>query len=154
MFLFCGIIVFAACASFLFYRRAHAPVHRVPVSLIAPDGTITRIEAEIADSDNERARGLMDRPLLEPGTGMLFLFEEADERVFWMKNTSIPLDILFFDADGVFVSRTTMNPCADGDACPTYASEAPARYALEVNRDEPLTIDVADGWKVKLDIDD
>jgi len=84
----------------------------------------------VADTNDERSRGLMGVEVLNPLDGMLFVFDNSTIRSFWMKDTLIPLDIAFFDADGFLVSQTTMALCLDGD-CPGYSSEAPAQYALE-----------------------
>jgi len=84
----------------------------------------------VADTNDERVRGLMGVEELAPLDGMLFVFDEESQRSFWMKDTLIPLDIAFFDGDGFLVSQTTMTPCLDED-CPYYSSEEPAEYALE-----------------------
>ncbi|RZV41617.1 MAG: DUF192 domain-containing protein [Acidimicrobiia bacterium] len=84
----------------------------------------------VADTNDERSRGLMGVEALSPLDGMLFVFENSTIRSFWMKDTLIPLDIAFFDEDGFLVSQTTMAVCPEDD-CPRYSSEAPARYALE-----------------------
>lgn len=90
---------------------------------------------EIADDDAERARGLMYRESMQADRGMLFIFEQSEPQSFWMQNTLIPLDILFFDDDGRFVSAHYRVPTCKhgGDRCPTYASEGSARYVLELN---------------------
>jgi hypothetical protein len=62
--------------------------------------------------------------------GMLFVFQADSSGGFWMKNTVIPLDIVFFTADGGFVDALTMAPCTE-DPCPTYRPNGSYRYALE-----------------------
>lgn len=91
-----------------------------------------RFTVEIADDDAERARGLMFRDRLEPGTGMLFLHDAEQPLAYWMKNTRIPLDILYFDAGRRLVSVSRAAPCSLGDRCPPYPSSGPALYVLEL----------------------
>ncbi|MBS0194660.1 MAG: DUF192 domain-containing protein [Proteobacteria bacterium] len=93
-----------------------------------------RYTVEIAQTNAQRARGLMFRDHLAPGHGMLFIHEGQGPLAYWMKNTHIPLDIFYFDAQRklVSVSKNTP-PCDLGDACPPYRSDAPAMYVLELN---------------------
>ncbi|MCB1602600.1 MAG: DUF192 domain-containing protein [Lysobacterales bacterium] len=89
---------------------------------------------EIADDDAERTRGLMYREHLDADAGMLFLFERQEPQAFWMKNTRIPLDILYFDQSWSLVGWSLNTPpCSLGNQCPSYPSGAPARYVLELN---------------------
>lgn len=91
------------------------------------------IRVEIADTAEERARGLMYRKDLAADSGMLFVFPEEKIHGVWMKNTLIPLDILFMSAEGRVVSSLkNVLPCKV-DACDIYRSEGPSRYMLEVN---------------------
>lgn len=83
-----------------------------------------------ADTPELRARGLMGVTDLVDVDGMLFVFDRDTEAAFWMKDTLIPLDIWFFDAEGALVSMTTMTPCEE-DPCERYPADAPYRYALE-----------------------
>lgn len=64
-----------------------------------PFGT-ARFSVEIADDAQERAQGLMNRPVLAASQGMLFLYDVPGQPTFWMKNTLIPLDMLFVAPDG------------------------------------------------------
>lgn len=87
---------------------------------------------EIADTPEKRAQGLMYRSSLVQESGMLFVFPEEGIRNFWMKNTRIPLDILFISAQKeiIGISRNAQ-PCIN-DICPHISSETPAQYVLEL----------------------
>ena len=98
-----------------------------------------RYAIEVADDDAERARGLMFRDALPEDRGMLFIHDAEVPQAYWMKNTKIPLDILYFDTGRRLVSQQRdIPPCSLGDACPSYPSNAPARYVLELNAGEAL----------------
>lgn len=88
------------------------------------------VQVEIADDDAERARGLMYRTELAPQDGMLFLFPDEQPRSFWMKNTPLPLDIVYVSSDGKIVSIAKRTKPFSLDSIP---SGAPAESVLEVN---------------------
>lgn len=88
------------------------------------------VAVELADTPEERQLGLMYRDTLPAGQGMLFVYPDAQERRFWMKNTRVPLSIAFIDPTGVIVSMADMTPL---DTRTTPSGHA-AMYALEVNR--------------------
>ena len=94
-----------------------------------------RFQIEIAADEASRERGLMFRESMPSDHGMLFVFDDAQVRTFWMKNTHIPLDILYFDQNYKLVSvQRRVPPCLNsGNNCPGYPSEGEARYALELN---------------------
>lgn len=105
-----------------------------------------RYTVEIADDDQERARGLMFRDSLEEGHGMLFIHDREERQAYWMKNTRIPLDILYFDsALRLVTQQRNVPPCSAGDRCPPYPSNAPARYVLELNAGEARRLGLEDG---------
>lgn len=109
-----------------------------------------RYTVEIADDDAERARGLMFRDVLPPGAGMLFVHEREEPQAYWMKNTRIALDILYFDSQRKLVSQQRdVPPCTLGDRCPPYPSKAPARYVLELNAGEAAKLGLADGTELR-----
>lgn len=99
-------------------------------SVILPDGA--RILVEVAIDDATRARGLMFRDRLEADRGMLFVFGSMEIHSFWMKNTLIPLDMVWIDDQRRIVEiKSGVPPCA-ADPCPSYVPSAHALYVLEL----------------------
>ena len=110
-----------------------------------------RYQVEVADDDAERARGLMFRDELAAGHGMIFVHEREEPQAYWMKNTRIPLDILYFDNTRKLVAQQRdVPPCSAGNACPSYPSNAPARYVLELNAGEAAKLKLENGVELKL----
>lgn len=97
--------------------------------MIFADGT--RLTADVAETDETRARGLMFRETLADDEGMLFVFEVPDRYRFWMKNVRMPLDILWLDVRGRVVWIVESAPPCDADPCPAYAPRAKASSVLE-----------------------
>jgi uncharacterized membrane protein (UPF0127 family) len=96
---------------------------------------IHNIDAELAQTAEEREIGLMFRASMGANQGMLFAFERPGQQCFWMKNTLIPLDVAFVADDGAIVNIDRMKPqTLDG-----HCSEKPVRFVLEMN----------DGWFAK-----
>jgi uncharacterized membrane protein (UPF0127 family) len=93
--------------------------------LIFGSDTIT---AEVASTPDQRAQGLMNRPSLPDGTGMLFVFQDEQVRSFWMRNTLVSLDIAFMDSEFRIVDIQQMEARSED----FHESRQPAMYALEV----------------------
>ena len=97
--------------------------------------TLMRIGArtftlEIADTPESRQRGLMRRDSMSPDHGMIFVFPDERQLSFWMKNTRIPLDIIYLTRDGVIVS---IHPLKPYDTT-SVRSAGPAQFAIELNQ--------------------
>lgn len=97
------------------------------------DSTVT---LEVADNRTERSRGLMNRESLCSNCGMLFLYEDSENQAFWMKNTSIPLDIIFISADQkvINIEHADPEPNTSDEDLTVYRSRGPAKYVIEVNQ--------------------
>lgn len=99
---------------------------------VVNQGEETRWPVLYAGTLESRRQGLMGVTDLRGYTGMVFVFEADTEAAFWMRNTPMPLSIVFLGADGTVVSMADMEPCADVPSCPTYPPDGPYRFALEV----------------------
>jgi hypothetical protein len=116
-------ILFAGCGS-----DEPTGLDGFETSTITVDGR--ELIVAVAETPDQRSQGLMGVTDLGGLDGMLFVFQADSDGGFWMKNTLIPLDIVFFTADGGFVDALTMVPCVE-DPCPTYRPDGSYRYALE-----------------------
>ena len=109
------------------------------------------ITAEVVDNETARETGLMFRKSLGENNGMLFIFPKSSVQNFWMKNTLIPLDIIFISDELAVVKIQHAVPCAN-DPCALYSSEKPAKYVLEVNGNLTDTYGIEEGSKVDINI--
>lgn len=119
-----GILLGAIVIGLFIYTRLQTPfvvLHSISIPV------------EIADTPPTRALGLSGRSLLAPGTGMLFVFQTPGYHSFWMKDMQFPLDILWFDAQGVLVEMIEHAPVLlDDQPLSTYTPHHPITYALEL----------------------
>lgn len=93
------------------------------------------IQAEVAQTPEQRSTGLMFRSTMGTNEGMLFAFEEPGQQCFWMKNTLLPLSVAFVADDGSVVNIENMRP----QTLDSHCSAKPVRFVLEMN----------DGWFAK-----
>jgi len=100
------------------------------LTIFKSDSTKVTINIEIADTDFDVQTGLMYRNSMGDNQGMLFIFDDEEPRFFYMKNTQIPLDIIYIDANKKIVSFQKNAKPFDESSLP---SNAPAKYVLEVN---------------------
>jgi hypothetical protein len=138
-----GALLALHCAS-----RAPEPAARARVVVETASGGRHPVTVELARTDAERARGLMHRRDLAEDAGMLFLFAERGDHAFWMKETLIPLDMIFIDEDGRIVGIVeraeprTLSPRSVG---------VPSRYVLEVNGGWARARGIARGDRVRFE---
>lgn len=110
----------------------------------------TRYTVELADTPEARERGLMFRQALAADAGMLFIHDDAEPLAYWMKNTYIPLDILYFDQDRRLVSaQLGVLPCGRQPQCPIYPSAGPAKYVLELNAGQAQSLNLKPGDELR-----
>ena len=124
----------AACALLAVVSLLAACRDRRPEVVIhTANGNVTSVAVEVADTPDTQARGLMYRQKLEPDHGMIFLFEDERPHSFWMKNTQIPLDMIFISRSGVIVG---IHPNA----------EPLSLVPIDVGKPSRAVLEVAGGW--------
>ncbi len=98
------------------------------------DATFT---VDVADTGAARAQGLSGRPSLDPGTGMLFIFDEERNLTFWMKEMRFPLDIVWIRSDCTIADITRNVPIPEPNQSlaqlPRFSPSVPSQYVLEIN---------------------
>jgi uncharacterized membrane protein (UPF0127 family) len=133
--LIAALLVIAACSppnqSPTAVAGSTPPPTPIPLPrAVLPDGFA--IDLELALTAEEISSGLMFRPSLPDSRGMLFLFDRPRLPSFWMKNTLVPLDLVFLDGTGAVVDViANVQPCA-ADPCPNYPPSSPTRAVLEI----------------------
>jgi len=124
----------------------------VTLVIIAADGSVHESCVLVAESDADRARGLMEVDSLGGYDGMLFRFGAPTKSQFFMFHTRLPLSIAFFDAAGAFVSARDMAPCTEssGGACPLYAADHAYVDALEVVQGGLAPLGIGTGARIEV----
>lgn len=124
--------------------------HEGNLQLIDSLGTVKRnLKIELADNDFERQTGLMYRKKLDTNKGMLFIFDDIRVRSFYMKNTYIPLDIIYIDSNNIILSIIKNAEPLNQKSLP---SEGPVKYVLEINAGLSDLWDLQPGDKINYKI--
>ena len=109
-----------------------------------------RYTVEVAATEQARTKGLMYRQSMAVTHGMLFVHPMEAPQAYWMKNTRMALDILYFNRARKLVSQQrNVPPCRLGDQCPLYPSQAAALYVLELNAGQAEALQLRDGAELK-----
>ncbi len=116
---------------------------------VLPSGAVYALELALTPED--QAQGLMYRENLPDRTGMLFVFPESAPHHFWMKNTMIPLDMVWLDESGRVVYVSADTPPCKADPCPTYGPDGSVRMVLEIAGGMAAKEGVKAGATVKLE---
>lgn len=110
-------------------------VSAIPLKTALPQAAIQiggiPFAVEVAATPADRQAGLMGRNVLPVGHGMLFIYPDEADRHFWMKDTPLSLDILFFGADKRLLDAVQAQPCTT-PTCEVYSSSRPAAYVVEL----------------------
>ena len=116
-----------------------------------PDGEPVVLCVLVAETPEQRARGLMEVTDLGGYDGMIFVYDTEVENGFWMRDTPMPLSIAHLDAAGEVVGTVDMEPCLDaGPDCPRYPPAAPFRFALEVPQGDLDAVGVVVGARLEV----
>ena len=126
-------------------RGATAAVPTIPATFAPPQRALVRVELEVADSPAARALGLMFRRFLPRKRGMLFAFDSDAQRSFWMKDTYIPLDMIFVGSHCRVVDVIDKAPPHSTSA---QTSRLPARYVIELAGGSAKAFGIRPGTKV------
>jgi uncharacterized membrane protein (UPF0127 family) len=119
------LALFASLMASAFAQQAQTDLQRVKLSV-----GMYQIDAQVAQTAQQREIGLMFRKEMPQTEGMIFVFDQPATQCFWMRNTLLPLTAAFVADDGRIVNLADMKPQTDDSHC----SEEPVRFVLEMNQ--------------------
>ncbi len=131
-------------------ENAAASTQYATVMLFPQNAKPLQIKAEVTSTEEQITQGLMFRQSLADNEGMLFVYPDSAVRNFWMKNTLIPLDMIFIAENETIAKIHHAVPCTS-DPCQLYSSEEPVKYVLEVNGNLTNYYGIKEGSKVEID---
>jgi len=139
--LFLFILLFWGTSQFLLIGETASDIKLIPLFIGSEKFTV-----EIADTPEKQITGLMYREHIPDNFGMLFIHDNNEYRSFWMKNCKVSLDIIYLDENKQIINIHFNVPPCKWEPCPTYPSEKPARYVLELrgNRAKELNLKPGD----------
>lgn len=149
------LCVLAVCLAWLIGAQAQPPYPPVPLGKgrLIFEKQQQSIDLEVAMTEAAKARGLMFREALAENSGMLFVHPKEEVQGVWMKNTKIPLDILFLSSQGKIVTiLQNVQPCVT-EACGVYNSHVKALYMLEVNAGTVERLGITQGDRVSIELE-
>lgn len=144
------IFIIALCLFFLssvFNNILFAKSKSCDIYIINSQNNKIKLNAEIADTQDSRTKGLMFRKFLDKNSGMLFVFDHETILSFWMKNTYIPLSIAYVDKNGIIIDIHLMYPL---DSSVVYTSRKKSMFAVEVNQGWFKKHNITEGCKLVL----
>ncbi len=148
-----GVLALAAASALACRSQASAPSTPPPAAPVSKVVFLTAsgdvpVQVEVADTPAERSRGLMFRRELAPDRGMIFVFDEVSDHEFWMKNTYIPLDMIFVSSDRRVVGVVNAAPLDET----AVGVGKPSKYVIEVNAGFARKYGIDGGTLVRLEL--
>jgi uncharacterized membrane protein (UPF0127 family) len=145
--LYACVLVLAAALGFIAWRQLEARAPQAPLPTLALTLGAHTVRAEVAQTAEQVARGLMFRDALAAGAGMLLVYPpDFEQRLcVWMKNTRMPLSVAFIDRSGRVLNIVDAQPHSEAPQC----ARGPARYALELPQGGFAAASVAAGSQLR-----
>ncbi len=126
-----SLVATALLAVFGFFLLRQDKLPPVNIIFLNEGSKAVEVSAQIAQSKQELSKGLSKRKSLPENQGMLFLFKEEQFLAFWMKDTFIPLDLIFLNKDKQIVKIVKLAQPCEGENCPSYFSDFESQYVIE-----------------------
>jgi uncharacterized protein len=139
-----GLLTVSALAMAAPARAQDAGEPQLKLQRVRLSAGMHQIDAQLAQTPEQRQTGLMWRKEMPQHEGMLFVFEQPTQQCFWMKNTLLPLTIAFVADDGTIVNLADMKP----QALDSHCSAKPVRFVLEMNQGWFAKKNIGAGYKL------